>query len=553
MQINKQSDKLQIASIVIISLAIILILVFQTILNLTPPIDRDALIHHLAIPKLWLKHGGFYEIKWAGFSYFPMNIDLLYLIPLYFNKDFAAKFIHMAFGLGTAYLIFHYLKKRISFIAGLLGVLIFLSTPIVFRLSTEVYVDLGLIFFTTASVLAFIRYQDGGFQEFRWLFISAFCMGLALGTKYNALIIWFFLTLAIVFIHSRQTNHQSKSIGCGLVFFIVSLLVFSPWLIKNYILTGNPLYPLLGGIFKISSAISEEGTRSIVYGNTYLGIFQTREAWYGEGFWETLLIPVRYFYQGQDGNSQYFDGVLNPLLILLAPLAFLRKSLVADKLFFSFFIVFVLSMSLFLDQTRIRYILPAIPLLVILAVIGFTNIQTWSLNKSKLVQNILSFFLIFIFALSIAYNALYAKKYYQKIDPIKYLSNQESKDDFIARHVASYPAVKYINDQTEQDAKIRLILLADRGYYLDRTYESSRGVNIIFQFVAKSSDCEAFQDYILSTGYSHFLMRQDLFLQVLRINYPPETERQLLQCMDQTMEIVYSKNMHTIYAIRKHP
>ena len=34
----------------------------EIILNLTPPISRDALIHHLAIPKLWLKHGGFYEI-----------------------------------------------------------------------------------------------------------------------------------------------------------------------------------------------------------------------------------------------------------------------------------------------------------------------------------------------------------------------------------------------------------------------------------------------------------------------------------------------------------
>ena len=152
-----------------------------------------------------------------------------------------------------------------------------------------------------------------------------------------------------------------------------------------------------------------------------------------------------------------------------------------------------------------------------------------------------------------AYNVQYAKNYYLKIDPIKYLLGQESKDDFIARHVASYPAVKFINDQTEQDANIRLILLADRGYYLDRTYESSRGVNIIFQFVAKSDDCSVFQNYIHSTEYSHFLMRQDLFLQVIRMNHPPETEQQLLQCMDQTMEIVYSKNLHTVYKVRKQP
>jgi 4-amino-4-deoxy-L-arabinose transferase-like glycosyltransferase len=196
-------------------IAILILLLIEIILNLTPPIARDALIHHLAIPKLWLKNGGFYEIKWADFSYFPMNVDLLYIIPLYFNKDFLANFIHMSFGIGTALLIYQYLNNKISRIAGLLGILVFLSTPIVVRLSTQAYVDLGLAFFTTASILAFIRYRDGEFKEFKWLFLSSVAMGLALGTKYNALIVWFFLSLAIVFVYSRDTKKQWKAIKCG--------------------------------------------------------------------------------------------------------------------------------------------------------------------------------------------------------------------------------------------------------------------------------------------------------------------------------------------------
>jgi len=220
----------------ILCVAILIILLVETIINLTPVIDRDALIHHLAIPKLWLKNGGFYEIKWAIYSYYPMNVDLLYLIPLYFNRDFLAKFIHMGFGIGTALLIYWYLKNKISRIAGLLGILIFLSTPMVVRLSTEVYADLGLVFFTTASILAFIRYRDGEYKDFKWLFLSSVAMGLALGTKYNALIAWFFLSLAVVFVCSRDTGEQWKAIKCGLIFFLISLSVFSPWLIKNSIL-----------------------------------------------------------------------------------------------------------------------------------------------------------------------------------------------------------------------------------------------------------------------------------------------------------------------------
>src|SRR5690606_25367556 len=148
-------------------------------------------------------------------SYYPMNVDLLYMITVYFNKDFIAKLIHMGFGIGTALLIYHYLKRKINHVAGLLGILVFLSTPIIVRLSTEAYVDLGLIFFTTASILAFIHYRDGEYKDLKWLFLSSVAMGLALGTKYNALIPWFFLSSAIVFVYSRDTGEQWKAIKCG--------------------------------------------------------------------------------------------------------------------------------------------------------------------------------------------------------------------------------------------------------------------------------------------------------------------------------------------------
>ena len=121
------------------------------VLASVPPVSRDALIHHLAIPKLYLKHGGIYEIPGARWSYYPMNLDLLYLIPLYFGNDIIPKYIHFAFALLTALLIFRYLKKRLAVIYALLGVMVFLSLPVIIKLSITAYVDLGLIFFSTAS------------------------------------------------------------------------------------------------------------------------------------------------------------------------------------------------------------------------------------------------------------------------------------------------------------------------------------------------------------------------------------------------------------------
>jgi hypothetical protein len=519
----------------------------EIILNLTPPIDRDALIHHLAIPKLWLNNGGFYEMKWAVFSYYPMNVDLLYIIPIYFHKDFIAKFIHMAFGIGTALLIYHYLKTKINHIAGLLGILVFLSTPMIFRLSTEAYVDLGLTFFTTAAIIAFIRYRDSEFKEFKWLFLSSVAMGLALGTKYNALIAWFFLSTVIVFVYSRDTGEQWKAIKYGSIFFLISLAVFSPWLIKNYILTGNPLYPLLQGIFSITDASVQEGTRS-VSGGTYSGIFQMREAMYGESFWEALLIPIRYFFQGQDNNYRYFDGVLNPVLIIFAPFAFMNKSFHRDNFFFTGFAVFFILIATFLDQTRIRYILPVVPILSIMTVMGLISVFNWINSFTIDFKNIMAAALLVIFMLFMSKNIFYIKNYYQNISPFNYISGKESRDDFISRHLGSYPAMNFINQNTPDNAKIRLIMLAGRGYYLDRIYEddSSMGMVFISSLVGASSDGRTFQNYIDSLDYTHLLLRIDMFNKYLQDNYSTMTKKQFFRQLKKSTEIIYNANGYVV-------
>ncbi len=549
MSINKNRG-LQPLFVTIISIAISIILLIEIILNLTPPIARDALIHHLAIPKLWIINGGFYEIKWADFSYFPMNIDLLYILPIYFNKDFIANFIHMSFGIGTALLIYLYLKNKISHIAGLLGALVFLSTPIVVRLATQAYVDLGLTFFTTASILSFIRYRDGEFKEFKWLVLSSTAMGFALGTKYNALIVWFFLSMSIVFIYSRDTGEQWRAAKCGAIFFFISLMVFSPWLIKNIILTGNPLYPLFQG-----------GAPAMISENHHAGFFQIRQMLYGESFWKTLFIPVRIFFQGQDNSTQYFDGVLNPILIILSPFALVNKSFYRDKLFFISFTIFFILMVFFLEQKAfsmeqiVRYTLPVIPVLSILTVMGFINIWDKSMNLSTPFRNVLATILLAIFILFMCKNVFYIENYYHNINPMNYILGKESRDEFIARHLSSYPAIQYINSHTPANSRIRLIFLAGRGYYLNRIYDegASYGIGDMSGFVANSREDGSFQAYLHSLGCTHLLVRTDLYLQYLRNNYSPETVNQLLQQMNRSTEIIYNENGYTVYRVISPP
>ncbi|MCX5855417.1 MAG: phospholipid carrier-dependent glycosyltransferase [Deltaproteobacteria bacterium] len=548
-----QSNRINLFIQTLLAVAILLLYLIVIVIALTPPIASDALIHHLAIPKLWLVNGGFYEIKWADFSYYPMNIDLLYLISLYFNNDILPNFIHMGFGIGTAWMIYLYLNRHFNRVAGLLGVLVFVSTPIVLRMSTVAYVDLGLAFFTTVSILAFIHWRTGGYEEFKWLLIASIAMGLALGTKYNALIAWVFLSFSVVFLYSRDTGAQWRAIRYGIVFFLVSLFVFSPWLIKNLILTGNPLYPLFKGLFHagISNIDPEGSVRSIIPGNVHMGMFQLREMLYGESFWDTLLIPVRFFFQGQDYSGRYFDGVLNPILIVLVPFAFMKRSLHGDKLFFVFFSVFFILTAFFLDQLHIRYILPAIPFLSLLTVMGIMNIFAWTSEKTGPSKSVYAFIiLLFLFLLGTR-NVIYLKEYFQGIQPVNYVLNRETRDAYLNRHTRSYAAIGYINRHTPPDAKVRLLFLARRGYYLDRIYEddATYGMDVMRGLAANASDAGSFRKYLDSLGCTLLLMRVDLFNQFLRDNYPIEMINRLLRLLDRETEMIYHADGYAVYRL----
>ena len=121
----------------------------------------------------------------------------------------------------------------------------------------------------------------------------------------------------------------------------------------------------------------------MVSGGADMGMFKYRAMLYGESFWETLLIPVRFFFQGQDYSDRYFDGVLNPVLIIMVPFAFMNKSFQKDKIFFVLFSIFFILTAFFLDELRVRYILPVIPPFSILAVMGIMNIFIWSAGKTR--------------------------------------------------------------------------------------------------------------------------------------------------------------------------
>jgi hypothetical protein len=55
--------------LVFLASLLVLVLLCIALLSLVPPVSKDELVHHLAVPKLYLKHGGMVEIPFMPFSY----------------------------------------------------------------------------------------------------------------------------------------------------------------------------------------------------------------------------------------------------------------------------------------------------------------------------------------------------------------------------------------------------------------------------------------------------------------------------------------------------
>ena len=529
----------------------LLILIFCIIiLASVPPVSKDALVHHLSLPKLYLKHGGMYEIPSLLFSYYPMNLDLLYLVPLYFGNDIVPKFIHFCFALLTAWLIYRYLKRRTSIIYALLGVVFFLSIPIVVKLSITVYVDLGLIFFSTASLLLVLRWVEDGFKP-RLLLLSALFCGLAAGTKYNGLITLFLLTFSVPFLYSRYVPNSKlgffKAAGYGMLFFSVAFVVFSPWMIRNYLWTNNPLYPLYDHLLNPHNEPNRQA----------IGLFAYRSLVYHETWWEMLLLPLRVFFQGQDGNPQYFDGKLNPFLLLFMLIAFYRIKddplrLRGEKRVFLAYAVLFFATAFFTSGIRIRYISPIIPPLVILSILGIKKMVDSVSELPHRYLGTIGFTVVFLavcFALWL--NTRYIFLQYTYVNPFAYLSGTVSRNQYIERYRREYPVLRYINKNLHPNAKILFIHMGKRGYYCDRDYvlDMTNNKSMLFQLVKGADQPQKVRLDLRRMGITHLLMNCDIFNRWVGDSFSTEDQELLKSFFRDHVRLLYFKSGYGVYRL----
>ena len=172
--------------------------------------------------------GAYNFLPYNFYSNLPQLSEMLYLLALVTRSDVAAKLLHWLFGVMTAASIIALGTRLWSRRVGLTAAVLFYCLPYVQDLSQTARIDLATTFFAT---LAF-----GGLL-LKWDTLSALAAGCAVATKWTAIPVVALPLVGAILVRDRKLW---PAIRYGL---LIAMPVV-PWLVKNTLLAGDPVYPL---------------------------------------------------------------------------------------------------------------------------------------------------------------------------------------------------------------------------------------------------------------------------------------------------------------------
>jgi hypothetical protein len=343
---------------------------------------------------------------------------------------------------------------------------------------------------------------------------------------------------------------------------LIALVIFSPWAIRNYIWTTNPIYPLYDKWFRHNT----EGHRGQVskdvddhtnaFSNRTRGMinpFVMRKIIYQEKGWQIATVPIRIFFQGKDNSPKYFDGKLNPYLFFLPLFAFIfnRKEnaiVKREQKFLIAFAVLFLLLAFFQRDLRIRYIAPIIPPLVILSIFGLKNIICainikWSGYAAKVGTGTI----IVGVSLLVCLNAVYIWQQFQRVQPTSYLSGRVGREAYIEKYRPEFAVIQFANATLAEEAKIFCLFLGNRSYYSDR--EMVFGDYYFEEFVKTADSAVSIVAEFKKRGITHVLVKYDIFNRWSRQQFDARQKKTIVTLFKSHADLVFNSGGYGLYQL----
>ena len=265
------------------SLAVVAISLFLMAMLLgsaLPPTDFDVKAYHLTGPKEYFLDGRITFLEHNVYTNFPFLTEMLCLLGMVLRQDWyrgalAGQVVLMGFAPLTGLALFCAGRRWFGEGAGWLAAVIYLSTPWTYRLAIIAYVEgalscyLFLALFVVLLAIETLRRDADGLAANRLFLLAGLFAGSAMSCKYPGLVsVVIPLALAIGVVAFQCQQSVIKPV---ISYFGGTALAVGPWLLKNLVMTGNPVYPLAYGLFggRDWDAVSHAKWRAGHSPNTY--------------------------------------------------------------------------------------------------------------------------------------------------------------------------------------------------------------------------------------------------------------------------------------------
>jgi hypothetical protein len=213
-----------------------------------PEIFYDSLVYHLGVPRWWLLEGGvrYYPSTTAQL---PFARQMLNLFGLALGGEPLAKLIHWS-SAPLMVLTFAAMARRHSTpTAAWVASLGFFSMPMVNANLWTAGVDVGMSAFALLAALCFLNALTDPGYETGWSVLAGVFSGLVFASKYTGFLWVVCLGIVLTGWFWVVKRELWRGLRLGLLFGGAAFLLILPWLVKSWILTGNPFYPYFAGVF----------------------------------------------------------------------------------------------------------------------------------------------------------------------------------------------------------------------------------------------------------------------------------------------------------------
>ena len=216
------------------------------------PHPYDSLIYHLQVPREWYELGRMMPLKHNVYSFFPFNAEMHYLLANHLRGGpYIAmqqnQFFSVSCTLLAAVGIWGWMKQRYPGAGAALAAVTLLSIPWILMLACVTYVESPMLLWGAMATCWLLSAISGGTRPMGSFIIAGALVGLASGAKLTGVpMLMVGLPLAalasLALTKFAQLSPRNFLLG-SVIFGAMAITVLAPWLIRNQVWAGNPLFP----------------------------------------------------------------------------------------------------------------------------------------------------------------------------------------------------------------------------------------------------------------------------------------------------------------------